>query len=245
MKQYEAVIKVMEANGGYATLGNLYQHVLKITNCDWKTKTPYASIRRIVQDERFFFKIQPGLWALNSYRDIVLNKFGINESSSQKKKEEFNHSYYQGLIVEIGNMKGFQTFVPYQDKNKKYLSKGLSNYTSLRTFYDFTYAHLVKRAITIDVTWFNERNYPHSFFEIEHTTDIQNSLLKFADMQDFYVKLFIVSAVDRKNEFQRIIGYSAFRDIQDRVHFIDYDYVSQLHTKTFELYEFQKSGLEV
>ena len=30
MKQYEAVIKVMEENGGYATLGHLYQNVLKV-----------------------------------------------------------------------------------------------------------------------------------------------------------------------------------------------------------------------
>jgi len=57
MKQYEAVIKVMEKNGGYATLGLLYGTALKIPHCRWSTKTPFASIRRIVQDERFFFKI--------------------------------------------------------------------------------------------------------------------------------------------------------------------------------------------
>ena len=60
MKQYEAVTKVMEENGGFATLGCLYQNVLKVPNCEWKTKTRFASIRRIVQDERFFFKIKPG-----------------------------------------------------------------------------------------------------------------------------------------------------------------------------------------
>src|SRR5512138_2477319 len=115
MKQHEAVIKVMEENGGFATLGYLYQHVLKIPDCEWKTKTPFASIRRIVQDERFFFKIRPGLWALNSHRSIVLKQFAIDEDSPQKK-EDFDHSYYQGLIVEIGNIRGFQTFIPYQDK---------------------------------------------------------------------------------------------------------------------------------
>jgi len=60
MKQYEAVIEVMEENGGYATLGFLNQKVLKIKDCKWNTKTPFASIRRIVQDPRFFFKIKPG-----------------------------------------------------------------------------------------------------------------------------------------------------------------------------------------
>jgi len=243
MKQYEAVIKVMQDNGGYATLGFLYQHVLKVPGCEWKTKTPYASIRRIVQDNRFFFRIKPGLWALKSHRSTVLKNLGIDETSSHNKQEEFNHSYYQGLIVEIGNMQGFQTFVPYQDKNKVFLSRRLSNCASLIEFYSFTYEHVVKRAITIDVTWFNSRNFPHSFFEIEHTTDIQNSLLKFVELQDFFTNFFIISAVDRKNEFQHKIGYNAFKDIKDRVRFVDYDYVSNLHSKSSQLYRLQKDGM--
>ena len=56
MKQHEAVIQVMKENGGFATLGYLYQNVLKIKDCIWETKTPFATIRRIVQDDRFFFK---------------------------------------------------------------------------------------------------------------------------------------------------------------------------------------------
>ena len=87
MKQYEAVIKVMEENGGFATLGHLYNNVLKVTGCNWKTKTPYASIRRIVQDERFFFKIKPGLWALKTHKEDVLKKFSIDDKSPIKKKE--------------------------------------------------------------------------------------------------------------------------------------------------------------
>ena len=60
MKQYEAVIQVMKSNGGYSTLGNLYQEVFKIEKVKWGTKTPFASIRRIVQDDRFFLKSNLG-----------------------------------------------------------------------------------------------------------------------------------------------------------------------------------------
>lgn len=35
MKQYEAVMKVMEQMGGYATLGLLYQEVLNIPGAKW------------------------------------------------------------------------------------------------------------------------------------------------------------------------------------------------------------------
>lgn len=69
MPQVEQVIKIMETNGGYATLGFLYQNV---DVSKWKTQTPYASIRRIVKDERYFFKIKPRLWALNEYKEEVL-----------------------------------------------------------------------------------------------------------------------------------------------------------------------------
>ncbi|MBN1218529.1 MAG: hypothetical protein JXM69_06365 [Anaerolineae bacterium] len=237
MKQYEAVIKVMEENGGYATLGYLYQHTLKVPGVTWKTQTPFASIRRIVQDDRFFFKIRPGLWALKSHRDIVLRQFAIDGKTSEKERKEFDHTYYQGLLVEIGNQKGYQTFVPYQDKNRVYLSKPLIEYTTLGHFYDFTYEHIVRRAITIDVTWFNERKLPNSFFEIEHTTDIQSSLLKFLDLQDFNVGFNIVAHNDRFREFKAKISYAAFLAIKDRVKFIDYEKLSLYHSKMFEFYE--------
>jgi hypothetical protein len=236
MKQHEAVIKVMEDNGGYATLGFLYQHVLDIPGVVWNTKTPFASMRRIVQDDRFFFKIKPGLWALNSHKEAVLKKFKIDDKSTDESKMEFNHSYFQGLLVEIGNMQGYQTFVPYQDKNKQFLSKKLSDCSTVGTFYPFTYEHVVKRAITIDVVWFNDRNFPQNCFEVEHTGDIQNSLLKFAELQDFYTKFVIVSPSIRKKEFETKLNYVGFRDIKNRVEFIDYDYVSNLHTKTVEYF---------
>lgn len=60
MKQHEAVIKVMEENGGYATLGHLNQNVFILKDCEWKTKTPFASIRRIVQDNLFSLRYDRG-----------------------------------------------------------------------------------------------------------------------------------------------------------------------------------------
>jgi hypothetical protein len=235
MKQYEAVIKTMEENSGFATLGFLNQNVLKIRDCEWKTKTPFASIRRIVQDNRFFFKIKPGLWALKSYKNKLPFNILPTEKIPKAKQEEFNHTYYQGLLVEIGNLKKFKTFVPYQDKNKKYLKKSLKDITTVEKFYEFGYKHIIGRAITIDVSWFNERKMPNSFFEVEHSTDIQNSLSKFVELQDFRTKFFIVADKAREKEFEKKAYYNAFSSIRQRVQFIDYDKLSMWHTKTFEI----------
>jgi len=225
----------MEQNGGYATLGYLNQEVLKVTRVEWRTKTPFASIRRIVQDERFFFKIRPGLWALLSHKDKLPQHVQPTQIISEQEEQVFTHTYYQGLLVEIGNLKKYETFVPSQDKNKRYLGKNLGVVSSQKDFYNFGYNHLVRRAKTIDVSWFNPRKMPSVLFEVEYSTDIQNSLLKFMDLQDFNASFFIVANKVRKAEYESKIAFSAFAPIKERVQFMDYDKLSEWHTKTHEI----------
>uniref|UniRef100_A0A7V1EH56 HTH HARE-type domain-containing protein n=1 Tax=candidate division WOR-3 bacterium TaxID=2052148 RepID=A0A7V1EH56_UNCW3 len=237
MKQYEAVIRVMEENGGYATLGFLYQEALKIPNVKWGTKTPFASIRRIVQDKRFFFKIKPGLWALKSYANRLPDNLLslIEEDRKEKLEGQFTHSYFQGLVVEIGNLKDFLTYVPPQDQNKKFLNKNLGEVIKLKTMLEFTYNSVLEKVKSIDVWWFNERNFPAYVFEIEHTSDFRNALIKFLELQDFNARTVIVSSEKRKNEFVSRIKFTSFAPIKDRVIYMTYDYISQWHSKLNEL----------
>ena len=230
MKQHEAVIQVMEENGGFATLGHLYQNVLKLSGCEWKTKTPFASMRRIVQDERFFFKIRPGLWALNTWRE----RLPAEMKPSRKRTIEqdvFTHSYYQGLVVQIGNLKRLETFVPAQDKNKLFLgSQKLGSLASLSAIHPFSYPDIVRRAGTIDVVWFNERRMPCSVFEVEHSTNIRDSFVKFVELQDFRTDLYIVADDVRRRQFRDTVELSAFRAVRDYVRFMSYEDVSDYHT---------------
>lgn len=238
MKQYEAVIHIMKENGGYATLGYLYSEVLKISDVEWKTKTPFASIRRIVQDARFFFKIRPGLWALNDFKKKL--PFDIEVKGKIKKNDDFNHTYYQGLIVEIGNLKKFNTYVPRQDANKIFLGKSLADIVTINQPLKFSYDQIVNRAKTVDVIWFNRRDMPNTFFEVEHTTPIQLSMLKFLELQDFHVNFRIVAHKTRKNEFQDKVKLGTFEPIFSRTKFISYDLLAELHAKTYELSKLEK-----
>jgi hypothetical protein len=232
MKQHEQVIKTMTENGGFATLGFLNQN---IDVSLWKTKTPFATIRRIVQDNRFFFKIKPGLWALKNFKEKLPSNILPEKNTEKKKIQELNHTYYQGLLVEIGNLRKMQTFVPYQDKNKKYLNKQLKILTTIEKFYNFSYENIIRRAATVDVSWFNERKMPSIFFEIEHSTGIHNSLIKFIELQDFNVKFFIVADSVRKKEYDDKISFSAFSHIKEKIQFMSYDKLSKWHTKTSEI----------
>lgn len=236
MKQHEAVIQTLEKLGGQATLAELYREVMKIEDCKWETKTPFASIRRIVQTRSEIFKVRPGLWALESRKkDLGFEK--VNEISPKVREE--THSYYQGMLIVVGNLKGFQTFAPQQDKNRRFVNTQLKEIRSLQEIPSFSHANLVKRSETIDVSWFNNRLMPNSLFEVEHSTDIQNSLLKFFDLQDFNTRMIIVADKNRRNEFEQKRGYKAFQSIASRVIFLDYESLA----KQYEL-EIIKSSQE-
>jgi len=84
MKQKQQVIDTMIKLGGYATLGKLNSH---IDFSEWKTKTPEASVRRIVQESDLFFKIKPGLWALSDCSDAVYKKFNLTTKIDDNNNE--------------------------------------------------------------------------------------------------------------------------------------------------------------
>jgi hypothetical protein len=228
-KQHEAVVEAMRANGGYATLGLLYREALKVPGVDWKTKTPFKSINRIVQDPRFFFRIRPGLWALLEAKDK------LPADLRSKPKPESDHTYYQGLLVELGNLKKQQTFVPKQDRGKSFLGKPLGVMVTLDDIYPFTYEDVVRRAATVDVVWFNERKMPTEFIEVENTTDMHSALLKFVTFDAFYSTFRIVSPASRKREFTSKLAHPSFSTVANRTRFTSYDLVSEMHAKASEI----------
>ena len=219
------VVEAMRNVGGYATLRKLNEIV---DFSAWKTKTPEATVRRIVQESDQFFKIQPGLWALEECRDDVFKKFDI-KPGDKKSEEMFSHGYYQGLLVEIGKFSHQTTYVPAQDKNRKCIDKCLGEIVDTVELPAFTYDSLMKRARTVDVIWFNERNMPSNFYEVEHTTDIKNSLSKYYELQDFNARFFIVADESRKKEFEDKLHVSMFGAIEKRVEFLNYKRVAEMY----------------
>lgn len=224
--QEHQVIEALRREGGFATLRRLNE-VMDFSS--WKTKTPEATVRRLVQISKEIFRIQPGLWALEEAREQVLRKFALKEGNKQSE-EQFSHGYYQGLLVEIGKYKNKTTYIPAQDKNRLFLDKRLGDITDTVRLPQFTYDNLLRKAKTVDVIWFNEREMPSDFYEVEHTTDIKNSLSKFYELQDFFAGFYIVADISRKKEFEDKIHVSMFKSIENRVRFLNYEQISTMHT---------------
>ena len=224
--QEQQVIETLKREGGFATLKRLNE-IMDFTT--WKTHTPEATVRRIVQESQQIFRIQPGLWALEEFRDEVLHKFDL-KLNNRHSEEQFNHGYYQGLLVEIGKIRNYYTYVPSQDKNRKFIGQCLGDITDTTELPVFTYENLLRKARTIDVIWFNNRQMPTNFYEVEHTTDIKNSLSKFYELQDFNAGFYIVSDARRRKEYEDKLHVSMFNTIEKRVKFLEY-------TKVVTMYE--------
>jgi len=228
MNQREAVVEAMRANGGFATLGQLYKQALKITGVRWETKTPFKSINRIVQNPKYFFRIRPGLWALLEAKDK------LPADLTQKPKPESDHTYYQGLLVELGNLRKQQTFVPKQDRGKAFLGKPLGELVTVEDIFPFTYPEIVRRAATVDVIWFNPRKFPTEFIEVENTTGMHDALLKFVTLEAFWSTFRVVAPAVRKSEFESKLAHPSFESVAKRTKFTSYDVVTDMHTKASE-----------
>jgi hypothetical protein len=229
MNQREAVIEAMRANGGFATLGHLYKEALRIPGVEWGTKTPFKTINRTVQDPKHFFRLRPGLWALLEAKDK------LPADIAAKPKPESDHTYYQGLLVDLGNLKKQGTFVPKQDRGRAFMGRPLGDSVTVADIFPFTYDDIVRRAAAVDVIWFNERKFPSEFIEVENTTDMNSAFLKFVLFDAFYATFRVVAPAVRKAEFASKLAHPSFASVAKRTKFTSYDVVTDMHTKASEV----------
>ncbi len=82
---------------------------------------------------------------------------------------------------------------------------------------------------------------PSFFFEVEHSTDIYNSLIKFSDLKDFFSSFCIVADISRKREFDGKISATVFQELKKRISFMSYEELSEIHTNTYKLLKAQEN----
>lgn len=235
MKQHEEVIEAIRLLGGIASLREINQQMLLQVQSHWGTKTPFANIRRIVQTRREIHKIKPGLYCLSVEKDRYASLYDLPEKGEGNKAAlNLNHYYYQGILLEIGQAKCWKTYVPSQDKNRKFINTPLKELCDYEELPAFGYSSLMKKAKSIDVIWFNDREMPSSAFEVEISTDIYRSLMKFHSLQDFHMHMAIVAPAARKREFDSKIAEPIFQDIRNRVAFLDLDKVGERYERSLK-----------
>ncbi|MBU3901399.1 hypothetical protein KJ590_03710 [Patescibacteria group bacterium] len=218
----DAIEKVMIANGYYAPLQLIYKEFEK--HRPFSGLTPLQTIQERVQRDKRFTRIGFGVYALTEYLDKLPR---VIEPKTQAEKTGHKHTEIQGMIIEIGNMKGFDTYT--SDRSKVFGNKELGNIVTIKECPDFTYGKIVQSIKFCDVIWFNLRGFPEKLFEVEDSTDFRGSLVKFAELQDFKTSFNLVASSERKSKYDREILKSAFKSIADRCRFVNYTDIEQYY----------------
>lgn len=143
------------------------------------------------------------------------------------------------MIIEIGNMEGFDTYTP--DKSKVFANKELGNIATMREFPIFTYDKIIQSVKFVDVAWFNVRGFPEKIFEIEDSTDFRGSLVKFAELQDFNTSFNLVASIERKAKYDREVSKTAFAKIINRCHFVNYSAIEEYYNASLNYHKVAKS----
>lgn len=223
----QAIEQAIIQLGYIATLKDIYK--LAPTFKTFIGKTPHKTINERVQRNDNFVKLKPGLYGLKNYLYKIPDEFNPKVPKTEEEENKITHSYVQGMLLEVGNINGYKTFTP--DKNCMFVKKRLDEVMTLNEIPLFTFDKIIQSTRFIDVIWFNERNFPHTLFEIEHSTNFRNSLVKFVELQDFNTKMILIAPKEQSkiNKFQKEIDKAAFSSIKNRVQFYDYDFVEKLY----------------
>jgi hypothetical protein len=149
----------------------------------------------------------------------------LNLEKSNLLIPDLNHSQVQSLIGSIGIGKGYDIWIPQNDKIK--IDSSIIDISKIREQlpkYDKTIDHIIAE---IDVIWL-DNTLPVSLFEVEHSTPIYSGLLRFNDVlltvsgaDNFN----IVANSDREHKFAREINRPTFKQnkLIDKVTFLDYE----------------------
>ncbi len=148
--------------------------------------------------------------------------------------EQSLHTVVQGRLLEIGNIRGYQTFSP--NKSKKFNGKPLGSIATLPTppKLEFSDYELLRQ---IDVLWFRERSkylVPEYAFEVEISTGTWSGVGRMATLLDYSnARLYIISNDPKK--YQQVV--QAYSDFQPRYRHVQTEDLGELYAAELNLRE--------
>ena len=145
------------------------------------------------------------------------------------KGSEYTHSVVQGMLVELGNLLGYDTYSANQTPT--YRDTTIGELATLEDLPDFTSKRILNTARQIDVIWL-EDEFPICCFEVEHSTDVTKGLLRMHQLSRFQTQFFIVGPDTLKRKFETETSKSPFYQHRDRYFFRSYEEVERLYQQT-------------
>lgn len=226
MTKVEAIEKVMEDNGGTATLSQIYDNITKYYPSARDTRDWEAGIRgvlyRDIRNGRRFKKIGLSIYALLEYK--------VERKPKEKDKIRM-HSYIEGMCLELGNFDGFLTYtadpsITYRDNLQ------LGNFATMHDFPIFSYEKIVNEVRKIDVIWFNKKGlaFPKRVFEVVDSVGTLNGAFnRSLQLQNFMTEFYIVAPEKHHDKYLQTIELEIYQPQKDRFSFVNYDDIRELY----------------
>ena len=142
---------------------------------------------------------------------------------------EYSHALMQGILVELGNLLGYDTYSA--DQSPKYRDTTIGELATLDSLPEFTTKRILNTVRQIDVIWL-EDEFPVSCFEVEHSTDVTKGLLRMHQLARFQTQFFIVGGDSLRRKFETETSKSPFYQHRDRYFFRSYKEVERLYQQT-------------
>jgi hypothetical protein len=129
------------------------------------------------------------------------------------KVELGQHSELQGMLLEIGNARGVQTYCA--NKSPRFRGKPLGEIATARELPEFPGINygMVRQ---IDVIWL-EKSFPVHAFEVELTSGIWSGLVRLGELRRLNTVFHVVTESDER-AFRRRVAGDIFAEIMDRCH---------------------------
>ena len=157
-------------------------------------------------------------------------------------EEISTHDEAEGVLLELGNLLGFETYLSARDRTKPYKNKTLGAIATLQEVPEFTFRSTLEVVREIDVIWFEPDGFPEYCFEVEHTTNVRDGLLRLYQISPLKgVKFFIIAPSENFPKFRVETSRKPFAEIEDRYHFKSYQDLAAFYNEAVKYHEQKKN----
>ncbi len=233
----EVVAEALRALGGEGHLRDINERVAKHpktrTNPTWRD-----TIRRVVRQYRIFEPVPPARSGI--YRLVETETPVPQPQSFDGTTPQINHSIAQGMLVSLGRLYGYETFVPLRDQTtRSFQGQPLGHLVSVRDCAAVLSSRNLPAIKEIDVLWLREDVdglFPAYAFEVEHTTRVHEGLDRLLQIPERYdARLLVLGPGDREERlYERLLQRAPLSQYRDRFAFRRYEQLDRLYNLATE-----------
>lgn len=228
----DVVADALRELGGEAHLSQINakvkDHPKTKTNPTWKD-----TIRRVVRQYKIFEPVPPERSGV--YRLVEASLPAPQAQNLDSPDARINHGTAQGMLVVLGNIYGYETFVPTHDQTTRdFQGQKIGELITVKDCTEVFKGPNLSKIREIDVIWFDEDDYglyPTYAFEVEHTTKVKDGLDRLLKIPlRFGTDLFVIApSEDEQSLFNHYLAQTPFRDHKERFRFRLYDQLERIY----------------